>query len=174
MDNKILLPRGTILDHYVTKSNINKDYRWYYLASQKYTNMVRGYLHKEQYSTIEDIYLTRYHLAELIERKTKAKITTPGLYESTEYNFKNNGRSVSMDVKNKENNGDLPSITNERLNTSTSYQYSDPLQKISLHYPAQSTTIDDEDIDYDDSMPESWMYIEYEIILKNNLVTRIT
>lgn len=177
MNDKILLPKGTILDHYVTKSNMGKGYKWYYLASQKYTNMARGYLHKEQYLTIEDIYLTKYHLAELVERKTRTVITTPGCYEQHEYYFKNTGRSADIYVKNRENNGNPPSITNETLSC-VPYLYIgqlhiDPLQKISLHYPAQRATINDEDIDYDDSRSESWMYIQYEIILKNNLVVKI-
>lgn len=64
----ILLPKGTILDHYYVPNDKKRDYKWYYLAGQTYTNTCM------QYRVKEDILLENYGLPKLMDRKTRKEI----------------------------------------------------------------------------------------------------
>lgn len=158
-NNYILLPKGTILHHYKTNKNKNRSYRWYYLGSQKYTSSVRNPTHFFIYETKDDIMLEKYHLCELVERDTREIINQPGIYDSKDYIFPlKRFQHRDLGIKNLEQRHNrVPRITFENLITSD-----DPVED-----PLQGLVVKDDEY-------KTFETIEYEIILHNRLVTRIS
>jgi hypothetical protein len=96
-DTHILIPKGTTLHHFVTKNNKDRDYRWYYLAVQDYINTTSSNKLKI-YKTNRDIFLLKYHLSHILNRKTRQRVLSPGIYCDNEYCFARN--RVSLEDKN--------------------------------------------------------------------------
>jgi hypothetical protein len=157
MNDNILIRKGTILHHYSTPKNKNRSFRWYYLASQKYTSTVRKPKHFCIYETKDDIMLEKYHLCELIERDTREIIHKPGIYDSKNYIFPLIKYRQNIDIKNREQHGKVPRVTFENPITSNE-PIEDQLRGLVVKY-------NENRIEYET--------IEYEIILDNSLVTII-
>ena len=158
-NNYILLPKGTILHHYKTEKNKNRSYRWYYLGSQKYTSTVRNPTHFCIYETKDDIQLEKYHLCELVKRDTWKIINKPGIYDSENYTFLfKKYQHRDLRIKNLEQRHNrVPRITFENLITSN-----EPIED-----PLRGLVVKDDD-------EKTFETIEYEIILDNTLVHRIS
>jgi hypothetical protein len=155
----ILLPKGTILHHYRTRKNKRRSFKWYYLASQKYTSTVEKPTHFCIYETNDDIQLEKYHLCELAKRDIWKIINNPGIYDSKDYTFRfKKYQHRDLRIKNLEQRHNrVPRITFENLITSN-----EPIED-----PLRGLVVKDDD-------QKTFQTIEYEIILDNSVVTLIS
>lgn len=157
MDEKgssgVLLKKGTILHHYVRPADSDRNYKWHYLASQKYTPFCNINDERHTYITGEDILLNEYHLPKLICKESKEIVTMPGLYDSERYGWTHD--KPDFLEKNKSLDFSKPWITHEHyFDTNTI----DPIR-------GQYTVHDREDSFYS-------MCICYEIVLPNKFVEK--
>jgi hypothetical protein len=94
-EENVILPKGTILHHYMTKNNKNRKYRWYYLECQNYDCVFSSNL--KIFKTNFDITLHNFYCARICNKKT-GKYVKDGIYDSE--NYKWDIRRTDLDIKN--------------------------------------------------------------------------
>ena len=152
-----ILPKGTILHNFKTKANENKNYRWYYLASQRYTSTVFSKSY-DTYITNTEIILNEYFLPNIIDKKTKKIIYTPGMFNSEFYYFSR--KKPDLTAKNENLDYTIPWLTYENFCSNTI----DPIR--SQYEYSEGTR--------DNNFRREICCVEYELIIPNNYVDKYT
>ncbi len=116
------ISKNTLLHHYVTCTNKNRTYRWYYLDSQLYNKTVGSNV-LQIYRVKKDILLLEYQLPYIVNNITNIRVNEPGFYNVSDYNLVRPRSSDYIYDKNEFAKKNIPFITYE----STVYDLINPV-----------------------------------------------
>lgn len=97
---KLLLKKDTILIHFVSNKNKNRNYRWYYLKEQETSCYPFETNIKNEYKTIKDVELFPYGIPCIINTQTGEMMNESGTYSSGEYKWDGSYKQTQINNNN--------------------------------------------------------------------------